>query len=108
MADECYDLFRAYHWPGNVREMRNVIRDVMMDAKPGSVLTAELFAKKIPVEMPPVREVRSLKERVDSYERQAIMEAMEMFNGRVEKVAKYLGITRQGLRKKIRKSSLVD
>ncbi len=108
MADECYDLFRAYHWPGNVRELQNVIRDVMMDAKPGSVLTAELFAKKIPVEMPPVREVRPLKERVDSYERQAIMEAMKMFNGRIEKVANYLGITRQGLRKKLRKASLVD
>ena len=106
IADECYDLFRAYHWPGNVRELKNVIRDVMMDAKPGSVLTADLFTDKIRVATPPVKDVRPLKERVEIYERQAIMDAMKLFNGKIEKVANHLGITRQGLRKKLRRRGI--
>jgi transcriptional regulator with PAS, ATPase and Fis domain len=108
IGDECYDVLRAYPWPGNVREFMNVIKDVLMDASPGAVLTGDLFALKLTGTAEGISKSPSLKEKVEAYERQEIMDALRLFNGRMERVARYLGITRQGLWKKLRKIRMLS
>jgi len=108
IADECYDILRAYPWPGNVRELMNVIKDVLMDAIPGTVLTGDLFALKLTGKAESILKSPSPKEKVKAYEREEIMDAVQLFNGRIERVARHLGMTRQGLWKKLRKIRMLS
>jgi transcriptional regulator with PAS, ATPase and Fis domain len=103
IADECYDVLRAHPWPGNVRELMDVIKDVVMDGRPGTVLTDDLLASKLTGTAEGISKSPALKEKVNANEGQEIMDGLQLFNGRMERVARYLGITRQGLWKKLRK-----
>ena len=46
MARECYQLIRQYPWPGNIRELKNVIQRAVLLAK-GVELTPHLLPNRI-------------------------------------------------------------
>ena len=98
----------GHGWPGNVRELRNEIeRAVTMN--PGSTrITATMF------DIPERRrglfpatdsgiEAGTMPEAVARLERKMIERALAGFGGNRTRVAKALGITRQGLLKKLKR-----
>jgi DNA-binding NtrC family response regulator len=103
MGDECYDVLRAYPWPGNVRELKAVIKEVLMDAIPGRALTGDLFALRLMGKVEGISKSPSLEERVEAYDTQEIADALQPRTGRMERIARYLGVTRQGLWKRLRR-----
>ena len=101
MLDEAvFPLLESYAWPGNARELRNVI-ERMAILTPGERLTRD----SIPVEMRVQREAgpkSTIQEARESAEREHILRALEESNWNVSGAARALGMERTNLHKRIR------
>ncbi|WP_026279973.1 PEP-CTERM-box response regulator transcription factor [Thioalkalivibrio sp. ALJ16] len=90
------DALRAienYSWPGNVREMENLIRRAVIMAD-GNLLTADdLGLQDSTQDAPPER----LREARDRAEYESVIKAMGRCNGNIAQAADTLGITRPTL-----------
>jgi len=105
-AQETLEILSAYDFPGNVRELENEVQRLVIQADDGAVLTPELLS-------PRVRQIEtvllsagaakgSLKEMVDQVERHILIEALREHGNNKTAAAKTLGITREGLHKKLK------
>jgi two-component system nitrogen regulation response regulator NtrX len=97
---EVFFMLEAYGWPGNARELRNVIERVAI-LTAGDTLTAEA----VPVEIRLARETTprsNLKETRNSAERDHILRALEESHWNVSSAARALGMERTNLHKRIR------
>ncbi|AZP11111.1 propionate catabolism operon regulatory protein PrpR [Undibacterium parvum] len=95
-VEACSELFRQYPWPGNVREMRNMMERLalFLAAEPLQALTPSFVAKITP-EMLSI--VNSTPPNIAPEEVQSLVAVMEKFNHNRERVAEYLGISRTTL-----------
>jgi formate hydrogenlyase transcriptional activator len=98
ITNQTFQLFQAYDWPGNIRELQNVIERavILCDGETFSVDEAWLKRASSPVSEPVAPLVTTLVER----ERQMIETALAQCQGRVSGAngaAKKLGIPRQTL-----------
>jgi len=99
---ETLELLCQHPWPGNVRQLRNVIRAALilgegerLSLDDAPALRAELLAgEKVP-EASPLR--------LQELERQAIFEALRRTKSHQAKAARLLGITDRTLREKLRR-----
>jgi DNA-binding NtrC family response regulator len=100
IEDDVWTILRAYRWPGNIRELRNVIERMVIMA------ASECITKEsVPLEirMPPENSVdSSLEETRANAERYRIRQALEEAGGNVSAAARALGIERTRLHKRIR------
>jgi transcriptional regulator with GAF, ATPase, and Fis domain len=105
-AQETLEILSAYDFPGNVRELENEVQRLVIQADDDSFLTPELLS-------PRVRQIESvllsagaakgsLKEMVDQVERHILIEALREHGNNKTAAAKTLGITREGLHKKLK------
>jgi formate hydrogenlyase transcriptional activator len=98
ITNKTFQLFQAYDWPGNIRELQNVIERavILCDGEVFSVDEAWLKRASSPVSDPVAPLVTTLVER----ERQMIETALAQCQGRVSGssgAARKLGIPRQTL-----------
>ena len=109
LDEEFLETLARFDFPGNVRELRNAVeRSIALAAADGPVSPRHLVTstgKSIPA---PVARTGTLKERVEQVEREAIAEALKGFEGNRTKAAESLGLSRQGLRYKMRRLHMVD
>jgi transcriptional regulator with GAF, ATPase, and Fis domain len=105
-SQQAMELMVAYDWPGNVRELQNEVQRLVIQLDPGGFATPDLLS-------PRIRQVEglvgragttkgSLKEMMDSVEKFFLLEALRDHNNNKTNAAKTLGITREGLHKKLR------
>jgi propionate catabolism operon transcriptional regulator len=96
----CGELFQQYQWPGNVREMRNMMERLalFLAAEPLQALTPGFIARITP-EILVNHNASSLAPAAitGSEESHSLPALMEKFNHNREKVAQYLGISRTTL-----------
>jgi two-component system nitrogen regulation response regulator NtrX len=100
LDDAVFPLFEAYGWPGNARELRNVV-ERMAILTTGERLTRE----SVPVELRVQREAgqkSTIQEARESAEREHILRALEESNWNVSGAARALGMERTNLHKRIR------
>jgi two-component system nitrogen regulation response regulator NtrX len=100
MDDSAYAALESYAWPGNARELRNVI-ERMAILTPGERLTRDA----IPVEIRVPRDAgprSSIQEARESAERDHVLRALEEANWNVSGAARALGMERTNLHKRIR------
>ena len=96
------EVFQAYHWPGNIRELQNVIERavILCDGATFSVDETWLTPESGPASGPVVRLIPTLADR----EREMIEEALAKTRGRISGptgAANKLGIPRGTLDRKI-------
>jgi transcriptional regulator with PAS, ATPase and Fis domain len=90
---EASALLMEYAWPGNARELENAIEYAAILEK-----TPTLTAASLPDKLQSgTRRRHSLKERLESVEKQIIMEALSTTNGVRTRTAELLGIDRRNL-----------
>ncbi|KAA0091832.1 sigma-54-dependent Fis family transcriptional regulator [Paraburkholderia sp. T12-10] len=87
----------ARDWPGNVRELRNAADRLVLGIQPAPSGRAGEAAP-----------ARSLKERVEQFERAAIAEALERHDGAVSSAADELQIGKATLYEKIKRYGLAE
>jgi len=98
--EETYRILESYSWPGNARELRNII-ERMAILTPGNSLTPD----SIPVEIRLSQESApksNLREARESAEREHILRALEETSWNVSGAARTLGMERTNLHKRIR------
>lgn len=84
----------AYHWPGNVRQLRNVIDSAVVMAESNEIEPTDLALRDSGRE-----DLDTLE--IEHWERKLIVEALGRSSGSVPAAAKLLGISRATLYRKI-------
>ena len=102
---EAMDLLCCYHWPGNVREMENEIQRVVIHAEQERLISSDLLSPSINIMktlLPAAASAKgSLKTRTQQVEAFFIKEALKKHYGNRTRAAEHLGISREGLHKKM-------
>lgn len=100
-------LLESYGWPGNVRELENEILRALMLTPAGELITPKALSPKIVEILEPIaqgaRPDETLREALDRVESWLIRRALTNNGGRKARTAKRLGLTREGLYKKIKR-----
>lgn len=111
---ESLQLFKEYHWPGNIRELENVIESLLALCP-----SAEVSAEDLP---PKMKEVRTLcenelqifkgslnfHEAEKAFETEIIVKALRKTNFVQTRAAELLGISRRILRYKMDKLGITE
>ncbi len=109
---EVYEVLQKYTWPGNVRQLENVMEQVLVLAE-GSTLTVADLPVYITNVKPPTLKAdnnlfaslgdRTLPQILDDLERQFILQAFERAKGVKTETARVLGIKTSALYYKLEK-----
>jgi two-component system response regulator HupR/HoxA len=114
ISEEALLCFESYQWPGNVREMQNEIKRMLVLCQTdylGSELVSPHILHAIPEES--VADMAmltgldgSLKERVEALEARILKETLIRLRWNKTRAAKELGLSRVGLRNKMERYGL--
>ncbi|MBL8213955.1 MAG: sigma-54-dependent Fis family transcriptional regulator [Bryobacterales bacterium] len=100
LEEETIEVLQDYHWPGNARELRNVVERM-------AILTPadRIPAASAPLELRMARQGgprNSVQEAREGAEREHISRALESANWNVSSAARALGMERTNLHKRMR------
>ncbi len=112
LSDEVIECFRRYGWPGNIRELRNVIERSVALSRTATVQLADLPA---PVRDAPQATVSpasamveiSREEALDNADQSYLTALLTKHNGNVSQAARQAGLSRQGMHKLLARHGLV-
>ncbi|MDN3517437.1 sigma 54-interacting transcriptional regulator [Aquisalimonas lutea] len=115
LAPGALDVLHRYHWPGNIRELRNALAQALTMNEGERALTADDLAAVLPLRPAaaeetaagerPAAPVRPLAETVAAAEKAAIDSALQAARGNRSQAARMLGISRSVLYEKMTKLS---
>jgi len=98
LSKEVKKAFEEYTWPGNLRELKNVIKRAVL-LTPGSEIPAEVIPKE--VLNPPQTEIPANEFSIEARERQLILKALKETGNNKTKAAQLLNFTRKTLYNKM-------
>lgn len=108
ISQELLDYFVSYPWPGNVRQLENMVqRGVLLSAereviKSGDVFN-DFFTDAEPGEQPVAAAVGARVQTIEEMERQMILQALEESDNNQQRAAEQLGISARTIRNKLKK-----
>ncbi len=103
--DKSIAKLKKYNWPGNIRELENIIERAINIMDGGSIIKA----KHLPVDISgryDVEDVKPLRVSMDEYERKTLIKCLEAVNYNKSRASKLLGISRTALYEKLDKYEL--
>jgi len=112
IADDALAVLQAHDWPGNIRQLRNVIERVLILTRPDggdTTISADHLPPDVVDMMPkisaqgdqhimtlPLREAREL------FERDYLMAQINRFGGNISRTAEFVGMERSALHRKLK------
>ncbi|WP_282433954.1 sigma-54 interaction domain-containing protein [Marinobacter caseinilyticus] len=111
ITDAAVAALSTYDWPGNIRELRNVLERALTMGEDLGILDADAIFKVLPrsgsrsVSSLAPRQVRLLSQTMAAAEAQAIEDALITCRGNRTRAAKMLGISRSVFYEKLAKMS---
>jgi len=102
IVDSAMDCLLRYSWPGNIRELRNVIERSIILAENNIITT-----RCLPRELVSGAEDGQTPLTLDSVEKNHILKILNFFNGNRQKTAETLGISRKTLYRKLTQYSML-
>lgn len=117
LSDEAMAVMRGYSWPGNVRQLKNIMEWLIImyghleaDKNGHIVIQADMLPpdlRQLPetaVETDPVIEMmtKPLREAREMFERRYLLAQIERFDGNISKTAGFIGMERSALHRKLK------
>ena len=112
MSEQAMAALQAYDWPGNVRQLRNIVErllilsdesangEIKLDMLPAELKSdsSELFHGNDDIEMMmvPLRQAR------EAFEREYLKIQISRFSGNISKTASFIGMERSALHRKLK------
>jgi two-component system NtrC family response regulator len=109
MAPSLTSRFYAYRWPGNIRELENVIERMLVLSSGDELTEADLPDELRNVTPVPQTFLLDLPEEgisLEGVERELLLRALDKFNGNQTQAARYLDISRRTLIYRMEKHGL--
>ncbi len=107
LGEDFLEALARHDFPGNIRELRNAVERAIALASPGETVCAGRLEGLARGASPtPELAEGTLRERIAQVETQAIQEALERVQGNRTRAAEALGVSRLGLRQKMRRLGL--
>lgn len=112
ISDEAIAAMQAYEWPGNVRQLRNIVERTIILA-PGDRI-ARIDADMLPAEIledqlqiTPDKGARAimgtpLREARETFEREYLRVQIRRFSGNISRTATFIGMERSALHRKLK------
>ena len=106
-TDEAIEMLRRYHWPGNIRELKNLVERLVIMAPEEVIQKKHIPApfnsdQEVKGEASSLLSIGSYKEAKNSFEKAFIARKLQEFNGNISQTAEAIGIERSNLHKKIK------
>jgi DNA-binding NtrC family response regulator len=101
---DAIDALQSHVWPGNIRELRNVVTKAAVLARGTQIRAADLglsfparpkFNEPVPID-------QGAAVNLDRMEKHAILETLAKTNGHQQRAAELLGISRRTLSRKLK------
>lgn len=109
ISNEVLAMFRQHPWPGNIRQLHNVLR-IALALADGEVITLEHLPQDFIEEMRLHHAAAASMKKADSalegMEQAAIRLAMQQHHGNISAVSRQLGISRNTLYRKLKTQGL--
>jgi two-component system nitrogen regulation response regulator NtrX len=116
VASEAMAALQSYEWPGNVRQLRNVVERTIIltprerlgrieaDMLPGEVVSGRINGDNT---MPSLMGV-PLREARENFEREYLRVQIKRFSGNISRTASFIGMERSALHRKLKLLGMVE
>ena len=111
ISKDALAILELYNWPGNIRQLKNLIDRIMIMNMDNSRLI-KIDASKLPQDMGEINVKNhqesqellglSMKEARDFFEKDYLLSQIKRFNGNITNVANFIGMERTALYRKIK------
>jgi two-component system NtrC family response regulator len=109
-STKALDVLMKYAWPGNVREMRNLVERMVLLSRTNVIdtedLPVEVKFEALPSETRPLEEGIDLNHEIERLERSYIEKALDFYKGNQSLAARALGLSERVIRYKMNKYGL--
>ena len=112
IADDAMAALQSYDWPGNVRQLRNVVDWILIMASgaPGAAVGTDDLPPEIGAASPVSMKWEegsaimglSLRQARERFERQYLKAQISRFGGNISKTASFVGMERSALHRKLK------
>ncbi|SMH55236.1 sigma-54 dependent transcriptional regulator [Maritimibacter sp. HL-12] len=116
LSDEARAMLQSMHWPGNVRQLKNVIERVLiLGDGAGEIVAAELVEVDAggdggeggSVVLPAALATLPLREAREAFEREYLLTQINRFGGNISRTASFVGMERSALHRKLKSLGVV-
>lgn len=111
-TDEVILSLQAYHWPGNVRQLQNVVEWIMImhGTKSETKITADMLPQEIINNTPALLKSDQLcdvislplRDAREKFERDYLLAQVARFSGNISQTASFVGMERSALHRKLK------
>lgn len=113
LSTECKNILESYAWPGNVRQVKNVMEWLMI-MTPNKEAQTPISSQDLPPEIlgqkspPKTNKIPSdytskpLREAREAFEKEYLRKQIERFQGNVSQTAEFIGMERSALHRKLK------
>lgn len=105
ISSKAMNYMKKYRWEGNVRQLENVLERAINIVEYGGEIGLEHLPQDI-MENIIEKPIEKLEDTLNKAEKEAILDALRVFNGNKTKVAKALNISRTTLYEKMTKHNI--
>lgn len=112
IGEDAMVSLQSYDWPGNVRQLRNVVEAMMIMAPGGArqAIRADMLPPEISAVTPPVfrwekgAEIMTLplRDAREMFEREYLLAQVNRFAGNISRTASFIGMERSALHRKLK------
>ena len=114
LPDDTVAALQAMRWPGNVRQLRNMIERVLILAEDsGPIMPAELASQGPSADngealtLGPQITALALREAREMFEREYLLAQINRFGGNISRTAQFVGMERSALHRKLKSLGVV-